>query len=98
MNPSLLEVAGVTVSPQHYINGQRVASEHSFALHSPIDQRLLGHICEAGPQEVESAIQAAQAAYPAWSALTAAERLPYLNRFADEIGKRAEHRVDIAVI
>jgi 5-carboxymethyl-2-hydroxymuconic-semialdehyde dehydrogenase len=90
MNPSLLEVAGVNVSPRHYINGQRVASEHSFALHSPIDQRLLGHICEAGPQEVESAIQAAQAAYPAWSALTAAERLPYLNRFADEIGKRAE--------
>jgi 5-carboxymethyl-2-hydroxymuconic-semialdehyde dehydrogenase len=45
---------------------------------------------EGGAEHVDSAIAAAQKAFPTWSRLTAAERLPYLNRFADEIGKRAE--------
>ena len=35
-------------------------------------------------EHVEAAIRAAQAAFPAWSALTAAERKPILDRFADE--------------
>ena len=37
MPSPLLDVAGVAVSPDHYINGRRVASEQSFELHSPID-------------------------------------------------------------
>lgn len=85
-----LDIAGIAVSPDHYINGQRVASAGRFSLHSPIDQRLLGHVCEGGEAEVEAAIAAAAQAFAAWSAMTAAERLPYLERFADEIGQRAE--------
>lgn len=88
MNP--LHVAGVDVSPQHYIAGQRVTSTEHFDLHSPIDQRLLGQVCEGTAEHVESAIQAAQAAFPAWSGMTAAQRKPFLDRFAAEIGKRAE--------
>ena len=84
-----LKVAGVAVSPDHYIHGQRVASATRFDLHSPIDQSLLGSICEAGDAEVNAAIQSAQQAFPAWSGLTAAERKPYLDRFAQEIAKRA---------
>ncbi|KQP22660.1 aldehyde dehydrogenase family protein [Pseudorhodoferax sp. Leaf267] len=87
---SLLDIAGIAVSPDHYIAGQRVASAERFALHSPIDQRPLGHISEGLAEHVEAAIVAAQHAFPAWSALTAAERKPYLDRFADEIGKRAD--------
>lgn len=85
-----LNVAGVAVSPDHYIHGQRVASATRFDLHSPIDQSLLGSICEAGDAEVNAAIESAQQAFPAWSGLTAAERKPYLDRFAQEIGNRAE--------
>ncbi|HEY1089788.1 MAG TPA: aldehyde dehydrogenase family protein, partial [Burkholderiaceae bacterium] len=87
---TMLDIAGIAVSPDHYINGQRVASAERFALHSPIDQRLLGHIGEGLPEHVDAAIAAAQQAFPAWSALTAAERKPYLDRFADEIGQRAD--------
>mgnify|MGYP003346223028 CR=1 FL=1 len=47
-----LNVAGVAVSPDHYIHGQRVASATRFDLHSPIDQSLLGSICEAGDAEI----------------------------------------------
>jgi len=85
-----LHVAGVAVSPDHYIDGQRVASDETFELFSPIDQRPLGRIAEGSEANVNAAIRAAQRAFPAWSALTAAERKPYLDRFAAQIGERAE--------
>jgi acyl-CoA reductase-like NAD-dependent aldehyde dehydrogenase len=87
---SMLEVAGIAVSPDHYIAGRRVASPESFELNCPIDQRLLGRIGEGSAEEVGAAIRAAQGAFPAWSAMTAEQRKPYLDRFAAEIGKRAE--------
>lgn len=37
MSTSRIEVAGVSVSPHHYINGQRVAADQTFELFSPID-------------------------------------------------------------
>ncbi|PZP96403.1 MAG: betaine-aldehyde dehydrogenase [Variovorax paradoxus] len=83
-------VDGLSVSPDHYIDGQRVASASHFALSSPIDQRPLGQVSEGLDAHVEAAIAAAQRAFPAWSALSAAERKPCLDRFAEEIGKRAD--------
>jgi acyl-CoA reductase-like NAD-dependent aldehyde dehydrogenase len=85
-----LAVAGVEVSPDHYIDGRRVASAETFELFSPIDQRPLGRIAEGGEPAVDAAISAAQRAFPAWAALGAAGRKPYLDRFAAEIGKRAD--------
>jgi len=85
-----LAVAGVEVSPDHYIDGRRVASAESFELFSPIDQRPLGRIAEGGEPAVDAAISAAQRAFPAWAALGAAGRKPYLDRFAAEIGQRAD--------
>lgn len=90
MPSPLLNVAGVEVSPDHYIGGKRVDSSPHFELRRPIDQALLGQMCEAGEAEVNAAIEAAQRAFPAWSGMTAAERKPYLDRFAQEIGKRAD--------
>jgi 5-carboxymethyl-2-hydroxymuconic-semialdehyde dehydrogenase len=85
-----LQVAGIAVSPDHYIDGARVASPEHFEVFSPIDQAPLGQVAEGLDAHVEAAILAAQRAFPAWSALTAAERKPYLDRFAAEIGKRAD--------
>ncbi len=90
MSPVYMEVAGAAVSPHHYIDGQRVAASTDFELRSPIDQAVLGRISEGSPADVDAALGAAQRAFAAWSALTAAERLPLLERFADEIGRRAE--------
>ena len=90
MKTNVLSVAGFQVSPDHYINGERVASDVLFELHSPIDQRLLGQISEGTASHVDAAITAAKNAFPAWSAMSAAERKPYLDRFASEIGKRAQ--------
>jgi acyl-CoA reductase-like NAD-dependent aldehyde dehydrogenase len=85
-----INVAGVTVSADHYINGQRVEGEEYIDLHCPIDQSLLGQIANGSPKVVEKALDAAESAFPAWAALTRTERKVYLDRFADEIEKRAE--------
>lgn len=85
-----LDVAGIAVSPDHYIDGARVASPETFEVHRPIDQQLLGRVAEGLDVHVEAAIAAAERAFPAWSALTAAERKPFLDRFAAEIGQRAD--------
>ena len=90
MDTDHLALCGTEVSPHHYINGARVASAQRFELLSPIDQSQLGLISEGTAEDVDAAILAAQAAFPAWSALTAVERKPLLDRFAAEIGKRAE--------
>ena len=90
MTEQILSVAGVQVSGAHFIANERVDASERFELRSPIDQSLLGHVCEGSDANVEAAIVAAQKAFPAWSALSAAERKPYLDRFAQEIGKRAE--------
>jgi 5-carboxymethyl-2-hydroxymuconic-semialdehyde dehydrogenase len=90
MTSALLDVAGIAVSPDHYIDGRRVASSDTFELRSPIDQQLLGKVSEGQDAHVDAAIAAAAKAFPAWSALSAVERKPYLDRFAAEIGKRAD--------
>ena len=86
----MLDVSGVSVSPDHLIGGRRVASSERFELRSPIDRRVLGHVSEGGAEEVDAAIHAAQQAFPAWAAMGAQQRKPLLDRFADEIGRRAE--------
>ena len=85
-----LDIAGFKVSPDHYINGERVASAETFVLSCPIDQSVLGQISEGSDSHVEAAIVAAQRAHPQWSAMTAAQRKPVLDRFAEEIGTRAD--------
>jgi 5-carboxymethyl-2-hydroxymuconic-semialdehyde dehydrogenase len=86
----MLNVQGIAVSPAHYIDGKRVSSSQTFDLFRPIDQQLLGKVSEGSAEDVDAAITAAQRAFHAWSVMTAAERLPFLLRFAEEIGKRAD--------
>jgi 5-carboxymethyl-2-hydroxymuconic-semialdehyde dehydrogenase len=78
------------ISPLHYIDGERVASAETFELFSPIDQRVLGQIALSSDALADAAVAAAHRAFPAWAALGAEGRLPYLQRFAEEIGKRAD--------
>lgn len=90
MSNALIDIEGYKISPDHYIDGRRVSADETFELFCPIDQRLLGRVAEGGADHVDAAIQAAERAFPAWAALNAAQRKPYLDRFAEEIGKRAD--------
>jgi 5-carboxymethyl-2-hydroxymuconic-semialdehyde dehydrogenase len=85
-----VQVAGVAVSPDHYIGGERVASSQRFEDRSPIDQSLLAEISRAGADEVDRAVRAAHDAFPAWAALGPTGRAPYLRRLADLIDANVE--------
>ena len=78
------------ISPNHYINGQRVASPRTFTDISPIDGRVLGEVSAGGQAEVDAAVAAAKAAFPAWAALGPEGRLHYLERLAHVIEHNAE--------
>ncbi len=90
-----LTVAGVSVSPDHYIGGLRVRSRQTFSDISPIDESLLGEISAGGAAEVDRAVEAASAAFPEWAALGAHGRAPYLQRLADIILERVE---DLSIV
>ena len=83
-------VAGVDVSPEHYIGGQRVASADRFEDRSPIDGALLAEVARGGEREADLAVRAAAAAFPEWAALGPAGRAPYLHRLADLIDRNVE--------
>jgi len=83
-------VAGVDVSPEHYIGGQRVASPERFEDRSPIDGALLAEVARGGEREADLAVRAAAAAFPGWAALGPAGRAPYLHRLADLIDANIE--------
>ena len=85
-----ISLDGDEISALHYIDGRRVSSSDRFQIFSPIDRRILGEVALAGPAEIDLAVTAAARAFPAWAALGASGRLPYLKRFAEEIGKRAD--------
>jgi aminomuconate-semialdehyde/2-hydroxymuconate-6-semialdehyde dehydrogenase len=88
-------IAGRTIDTRHFIGGQRVASQQTFAAHSAITQEELGQVARGGALEVEMAVAAAKAAFPAWAALGAKGRLSYLERLAHIIESRVE---DLAAV
>ena len=77
-NPSLLR-------EQSYINGAWVAAENgeTFAITNPADGSLVAHVPQLGVPETKVAIEAANAAWPAWRNKTAKERAAILRRWFD---------------
>jgi 5-carboxymethyl-2-hydroxymuconic-semialdehyde dehydrogenase len=83
MSPTM--VAGVAVSPDHFIGGKRVASAERFEDRSPIDEQVIAEVARGGEAEVELAVEAAARAFPAWAKLGARGRAEHLRRLADLI-------------
>jgi acyl-CoA reductase-like NAD-dependent aldehyde dehydrogenase len=83
-------VAGIAVSPDHYIGGRRVPSADRFEDRSPIDWAPLAEVARGGQAEVDMAVEAATAAFPAWAALGAEGRAVHLRRLADLIDQNVE--------
>ena len=93
-----VSVAGVDVSPDHFIGGERVASETTFTDLSPIDEQPLAEIARGGPREAGLAVAAATEAFPAWAALGAAGRAVYLHRLADLIDANVERLAPVECV
>lgn len=87
---NMLTVAGVEVSGDHWIGGERVSSRERFDDVSPIDETVLGTIARGGQREADLAVAAAKTAFPAWAATPPAERARLLHRIADLVEERIE--------
>lgn len=95
MSDTRTTVAGVDVSLDHWIGGERVSSADRFTNASPIDGCDLGAVAAGGQVEADWAVHAAAKAYPAWAALGPEGRLPILRKFAEGILARGK---DIAAV
>jgi len=80
---SSVVVAGVEVSTDHFIGGERVSSEATFTDISPIDAKPLAELARGGEREAALAVTAATEAFPGWAALGASGRAELLNRLAE---------------
>jgi aminomuconate-semialdehyde/2-hydroxymuconate-6-semialdehyde dehydrogenase len=84
-----VNIAGVEVSTDHYIDGRRVPSKERFLDRSPIDGAALAEISAGGSAEADTAVAAARRAFPAWAALGPEGRATILRRFAKGVLARA---------
>ena len=75
----------------HFIGGRSVAGEGApFDILEPATGEVLGQARDASENELNAAVAAASAAFPAWAATSGERRKAALHRVADLIEARAE--------
>ncbi|RZS46775.1 2-hydroxymuconic semialdehyde dehydrogenase [Sphaerotilus mobilis] len=73
----------------NFINGEFVATGKTFDKRTPVDNRVIGQVHEAGMAEVDAAVAAAHAAMKGeWGRLSVVRRTELLHAVADEINRR----------
>lgn len=84
-------------SPFAYIDGGWVAADSGEQIEviNPATEEVIGRVPRLGRAETERAITAAEAAFPAWRALTALERADILMKWHDLMH---EHQDELAMI
>lgn len=84
-------IEGVSVSPDHFINGKRVSSASTFETRCPFDWDLkLADVSRGDAETAALAVEAATVAFPAWAAMSAAERGAIMHRLSDLIEANIE--------
>jgi len=72
---------------QHLINGKSQTSRDTFETVNPATQETLAEVARGGADEVNAAVAAAKAAFPAWAARPAIERANLMRKLGDLIAK-----------
>jgi 5-carboxymethyl-2-hydroxymuconic-semialdehyde dehydrogenase len=72
---------------QHLINGAAVPSPQYFESVNPATQDVLALVARGGEREVDAAVAAAKAAFPAWAGRPAGERAALMRKLGDLIAK-----------
>src|ERR1700737_4003583 len=68
---------------QAYLNGAWVKGSAAFDVTNPADGVTIGSVPNLGAKEAQAAIEAANAAFPAWSARTGKERAAIMRKWFD---------------
>src|SRR6266852_4346105 len=80
-------VEGRCMQIQHLINGAAVPSSDYFETVNPATQEVLAEVARGGEREVDAAVAAAKAAFPAWAGLPSPKRAALLRKLGDLIAK-----------
>ncbi|MBL8598530.1 MAG: aldehyde dehydrogenase family protein [Devosia sp.] len=73
----------------HFINGKWTKPGKTFASDNPANGRKLADVTDGSAADVDKAVKAARAAFPAWSALSGYERGKYLYAIARLVQKHS---------
>ena len=75
----------------HFVDGNTIpgTSGEEFTNETPIDNSFIGNVASASIEDIDTACQAAQRAFPAWAALSGAKRQKILHAIADGIEENA---------
>ncbi|MFF8846173.1 aldehyde dehydrogenase family protein [Streptomyces sp. NPDC015127] len=75
-----------------YIGGQwrPAATTDTIAVVNPADEQVIAHVPAGTAEDVDAAVRAARAAFPAWAATPPAERAARLTALRDELARRQD--------
>ncbi|MDO5090784.1 MAG: aldehyde dehydrogenase family protein [Cardiobacteriaceae bacterium] len=73
-----------------WINGKAVPAAQTFDVINPADKSVVAQAPKGTAADVDAAVAAANAAFPAWAALDWQTRRDYLNRLADAVEAHQE--------
>jgi 5-carboxymethyl-2-hydroxymuconic-semialdehyde dehydrogenase len=73
---------------EHLINGKAVTGRDYFQTVNPATQEVLAEVARGGAEEINAAVAAAKAAFPAWAGRPATERASLLRKLGDLIARQ----------
>ncbi|WP_432249990.1 aldehyde dehydrogenase family protein [Streptomyces sanyensis] len=75
-----------------YIDGawRPALATGAIAVVNPADETVIAHVPAGGEADVDAAVRAARAAFPAWRSTPPAERAAVLSALHEELGRRTE--------
>lgn len=78
-------------SKKLYIGGELVAGPSTAEVINPATEKPVGTVAMGGAAEAEAALQAAQAAFPAWSTTSIAERTAWMYKLRQAVIDNEQH-------
>ncbi|KAA9220484.1 aldehyde dehydrogenase family protein [Aerococcus loyolae] len=85
---------------RNFINGEWIASssQELMPVINPATEEVINHVQKSNQEDVDQAVAAAKAAFPAWNALSVDQRLAYLEIVYDGLKKYADLLVKTTVL
>jgi succinate-semialdehyde dehydrogenase/glutarate-semialdehyde dehydrogenase len=87
-----------TKSHGAYLNGKWIVTSDEIHVMNPATGEKFARVSALNREHIRAALTAAQAAFPAWRAVTAKERGALLHRIADELVRRADEIAHIITL
>jgi acyl-CoA reductase-like NAD-dependent aldehyde dehydrogenase len=89
----------VAINPGLFINGSWILAEKlpNFPSLNPVNEKVLGMVPEASPQQLDDAVQAAHKALGVWGQLPGPERAQYLLNTAKQFEDHQSEVVELLI-